>query len=65
MKLPKGQVLWETIRDEKGRVKWVITSDPARTVYYLYSVGTDGSTVAVTKKVGSPRSFEKYTGVRI
>ena len=64
MKLPKGQILWETIRDEKGRVKWAITSDPARTVYYLYSVSGD-ATVAVTKKVGSLKGFEKYTGVRL
>ena len=64
MKIPKGQILWETIRDEKGRVKWAITSDPARTTYYLYSVSED-ATVAVTKKVGSPKGFEKYTGVRL
>lgn len=64
MRIPKGQKLWETIRDEKGRVKWAITSDPARTVYYLYSVSGE-TTVAVTKKTGSPAGFEKYTGVRI
>jgi hypothetical protein len=64
VKLPKGQLLWETIRDEKGRVKWAITSDPARTVYYLYSVSGE-TTVAVTKKVGSPKGSEKYTGTRI
>lgn len=64
MKLPKGQILWETIWDEKGRVKWAITSDPARTVYYLYSVSGD-TAVAVTKKVGSPKGFEKYTGVKL
>ena len=64
MKLHKGQILWETIRDEKGRVKWAITSDPARTMYYLYSV-SGKNTVAVTKKVGSPKGFEKYTGTRI
>lgn len=65
MKLSKNEILWETILDEKGRVKWAITSDPARTVYRLYSVCKDGSTIAVAKKVGSPAGFEKYTGVRI
>lgn len=64
MKIPKGQLLWETIRDEKGRVKWAICSDAARTTYYLYSVSGE-TTVAITKKVGSPKGFEKYTGVRI
>lgn len=64
MKLPKGQILWETIWDEKGRVKWAITSDPARITYYLYSVSGD-TTFAVTKKVGSPKGFEKYTGVKL
>ena len=64
MKLPKGQLLWETIRDEKGRAVWAICSDPARTVYYLYSVSGENM-VAVAKKVGSPKGFEKYTGVRI
>ncbi|MBE6724942.1 MAG: hypothetical protein E7576_07075 [Ruminococcaceae bacterium] len=64
MKIPKGQKLWETVCDEKGRVKWAITSDPARTVYYLYSVNGDGL-IMWTKKTGSPAGFEKYTGVRI
>lgn len=64
MRIPKGQRLWVTIRDEKRRVKWAITSDPARTIYYLYSVAGE-NTVSVTKKTGSPKGFEKYTGVRV
>ena len=63
MKLPKGQKLWETICDEKGRVKWAITSDPARTNYILYKV--DGETVEKVKSAASPGGFEKIVGVRL
>ena len=63
MKIPKGQRLWETFRDEKGRVMWAIASDPARTVYYLYSV--NGENTELKKKAPSPKGFEKITGVKI
>ena len=63
MKLPKCQILWETIRDEKGRVKWAIASDPARTVYILYRVyGQDAKKV---RSASSPMGFEKEIGARI
>ena len=63
MKLPKGQKLWETIRDEKGRVMWAITSDPARTVYILYKVY--GDDLKKVKSAQSPKGFEKEVGMRV
>ena len=63
MKLPTGQKLWETFRDEKGRVIWAIASDPARTVYILYRVY--GQDVKKVRSASSPMGFEKEIGVRI
>lgn len=63
MKLPKGQLLWETICDENGRVKWAICSDAMRSVYILYKVY--GSEMKKVKSAKSPAEFEKTVGVRI
>lgn len=63
MRIPKGQKLWVTIRDEKRRVKLAITSDPARSNYILYKVY--GSEAKQIKKASSPLIFQKITGVRI
>ena len=63
VKLPKGQLLWETIRDEKGRVMWAICSDAMRSVYILYKVY--GSELKKMKTAKSPAEFEKTVEVRI
>lgn len=62
MKLPGGQKIWVTIRDERGREKWIIASDPARVNYILYEVrGGKPEKVKVSK---NPGDFERITGVR-
>lgn len=63
MKLQKGQRLWVTIRDEKRRVKWAITSDPARINYILYKIY--GGELKQVKKASSPLIFQKITGVKV
>lgn len=35
----KNQMLWVRYLDSKGKFKWLVTSDLARSKYILYSVG--------------------------
>ena len=60
MKLPKGQHLWETIYDSKGKEKWAITSDEARLKYNLYNVTNEGWKKVKTGK--SPKDFTSEIG---
>lgn len=57
MKILKGQKLWETRRDEKGRVKWAITSDLMRSNYILWRM--HGGELEKVKSAGSPIGFYK------
>lgn len=57
MKLPKGQKLWETHRDEKGRVKWAITSDLMRSSYILWMMRR--GELEKVKSASSPIGFYK------
>lgn len=43
----RQETLWE-IRSEKGHVRFLVTSKPDRSVYYLYEV-KDGKPVRVNK----------------
>lgn len=63
MKLPKDQKLWASYSDERGRVKWLIASDPARITYILYRV--DKGELKLIKKAKSPREFEKIIEGRV
>lgn len=63
MKIPKDQKVWERYFDERGRVTWLITSDPARTVYYLYRANK--GEFDQVKKAPSPAVFEKIIGTRV
>lgn len=47
IKLPKGQILWMSLRDEENNVKQIVTSDGLRNKYYLYDVADDGSLTKV------------------
>lgn len=60
MKPPKGQILWVTYKDAKGKEKWVITSDIARTKYYLYNL--EGSKPEKVKTGKTPKDFEEEIG---
>ncbi len=54
----KGQITWESIYDDKGNLKEVITSDLRREKYYLYTVKTDGTLVKIATGK-SPLHFNK------
>lgn len=62
MKLPGNQKVWVTIKDEHGRAKWVIASDPARVNYILYRVLKDKLEKEKVSK--NPGDFERITGVK-
>lgn len=59
-KVPSNQTLWVTIYDSKHNPVWAITSDAARTKYYLYKM-TDGKPTKV-KTGKSPKEFEAEVG---
>lgn len=63
MKIPKGQILWLKRTDAKGNPKWIITSDPARIKYYLYSV--NGEKVEKVKISDSPTEFYPEMGLHL
>lgn len=63
MKIPKGQILWLKRTDAKGNPKWLITSDPARMKYYLYSV--NGEKVEKVKISDSPAEFYPEIGLHL
>ena len=56
MKSPKGQTLWVSYRDANGKVKWILTSDPIRTMYFLYRVDP-GEKLVKVKQSKSPKDF--------
>lgn len=60
MKPPKGVLLWATYKDAKGKEKWAICSDEARTKYYLYKL--DDSKPVKVKTGKSPAEFEVEVG---
>ena len=63
MKIPKGQILWLKRTDAKGNPKWLITSDPARIKYYLYSV--NGEKAEKVKISDSPADFYPEMGLHL
>lgn len=63
MKIPKNQILWLKRTDAKGNPKWIVTSDPARVKYYLYSV--DGDRLEKVKISDSPAEFYPEIGLHI
>lgn len=61
VKIPASQVLWMTMYDGKGNPLWLITSDAARTKYYLYKM--EGEKPEKVKTGKSPQEFEKEIGM--
>ena len=60
MKVPKGQYLWLTKYDAKGKPKWAITSDTARIKWYLYNL--EGEKPVKVKTGKSPAEFVEAVG---
>lgn len=42
MKLPKNQILWESIYDVNGQLSQIVTSDKDQEKWFLYDVSSDG-----------------------
>ena len=58
MKLPKNQKLWVSVYDTNCQLKYIITSDYARTKYNRYNVTKSGE----LEKVGTaenPKELER------
>ena len=58
MKLPKNQKLWVSVYDTNRQLKYILTSDYARTKYNRYNATKDGE----LEKVGSsanPKELER------
>ena len=58
IKPPKGQTLWVSYRDANGKVRWIVTSDLMRTMYFLYRVDP-GEKLVKVKQSKSPVGFQK------
>lgn len=60
IKIPKTQKRWiRQLDEENGRVKYIITSNASREVYYLYEITEDGT---VTKIESSKHPIFKRLG---
>lgn len=59
-KIGKGERIWEQVIGKDGNVKYLITSDYRREVYYLYHVNADGSTQKIGKGKNPPDLHKKY-----
>lgn len=59
-KLPRNETLWEQISGKDGNLKYLITSDYRRDVYYLYHVNADGSAQKIGKGKNPPDLHRRY-----
>lgn len=48
IKIPKGQILWETKRNKDGVLLYCVTSNADRTKYFKYKANADGTTEKVS-----------------
>ena len=63
MKFPASVHLWATYYDAKGKPRWAICSDLARTKWFLYSFGENGDGKPRKVKTGkSPADFKDEVG---
>jgi len=59
IKLPKRELLWTTIYNIEHIPSFIITSDKARTMYYLYSINSYGITSRI-KQSKDPSKIDNY-----
>ena len=60
---PSKQRLWAVYDDAKGKPRWAICSDLARTKWFLYSFGENGDGKPRKVKTGkSPADFKDEVG---
>ena len=64
-KLPRNETLWERMYDHNGNLKYLITSDYRREVYYLYHVDTDESVRKIGKGKNPPDLYKKYSFIKL
>lgn len=53
------EILWERIADESGKVRYAITSDRRRDIYYLYRFKKAGSTPERIARARTPVELHK------
>ena len=61
VKFPRGELVWEQVF-ERGRLKYVVTSKPARDFYFLYEVRN--GVLSKIKKAKSPAELISSMEVR-
>ena len=59
MDSPKNEPVWERLLDRAGRLRFFITSRPARDVYFLYKAGPEGF-IKLGRARTPPELKEKY-----
>ncbi len=57
LKTPKNELAWVRYRDKDGNERFLMTSRPARDLYYLYEV-KDGAYVRLGKGARTPKELE-------
>lgn len=58
----KDEKIWERIYGTDERLRYLITSDKRRDVYFLYSVNKDKTVSKVGKAKNPPELWKKYLG---
>lgn len=57
MKIPKGQILWQSFKDFDGKTIQIITSDQSKEKWFLYDVNSDGTLTKI--ETGKNPLFDK------
>lgn len=58
VKIPKNQKLWLSVYDANSNLKYIITSDYARTKYNRYNINKDGSLTKAGTAI-NPKELER------
>ena len=59
IKAPKNEILWEQFINSKDEVAYIVTSDPYRSNYKLYTID-DGKSIYTKHKAENPRDLDKW-----
>lgn len=59
MKIPKGQILWQSFKNLDGQIVQIITSDQRQEKWFLYDVRKDGTLTKI--ETGKNPLFDKIS----
>ena len=59
MKIPKGQILWQSFKNLDGQIVQIITSDQRQEKWFLYDVSNDGTLIKI--ETGKNPLFDKIS----